>query len=114
MTQLKCTGNTHPCSIADHLWVAVDLRGGGKQESSTDPLCQAQHVECAHCVGLKGLDRIVHVFDGGGRRCEMVDLVHFQHQRVHSVMVEQLKVLMTYPGGWGELSEQRTNFEISI
>jgi len=50
-----------------------------------------------YCVGLDGLDGVVHVLDGGGGGGQVVDLVHLHHQRDDDVMVNQLKVLVTYP-----------------
>jgi len=55
------------------LWVTVDFRGGGDEESSLGSLGKTEHVEGTHERGLDGLDSVVLVMRGGSGACEMVD-----------------------------------------
>ena len=55
------------------LWVTVDFRGGGDEESSLGSLGKTEHVEGTHERSLDGLDSVVLVVRGGGGACEMVD-----------------------------------------
>ena len=35
------------------------------------------------------------IVDGGGRACEVEDLIHFDEKRMGDVMAEQLEILVT-------------------
>lgn len=50
-----------------------------------------------HCVSFDGFDRIVHVMRRRCRTGQMVNLIHFDEQRIDDVMVNELEVLVTEP-----------------
>jgi hypothetical protein len=55
------------------LWVTIDFRGGGDEETGLGSLGETEHVEGTHERGLDGLDSVVLVVRGGCGACKMVD-----------------------------------------
>jgi len=49
-------------------WIAVDLRGGGKQETGALLHCQAKRIVGSQRANLESLDRKAQIVDGAGRR----------------------------------------------
>ena len=59
------------------------LTGGGDEDLGLGALGQPQHVDGADCVGLDGLDGVVHVVGRGGGGRQVVDLVHLDEQGIY-------------------------------
>ena len=75
-----------------HLRIAVDLARRGLQHLRPATLGHAEHVDRAHHRRLHRLDRVVLVMARGGRAGEVVDLVHFQPERMDDVVPQQFEV----------------------
>jgi len=72
--------------------ITVDLTGAGKQEACTHSLCQTQHVQRSHHVGLDGLDGVELVMNGGSGASQVVDLVNLQEDGFNDVVPNQFEV----------------------
>jgi len=72
--------------------VSIDLRGGGLQDFSPETLGQAQHIDGAMDIDLRGLNRIILIMDGGGRTGKIVDFIHFDIEGKGDVMAKELEI----------------------
>lgn len=85
----------HPTPVAlglgVHVWVAVDLAGGGLQYPRTSPLGKPEHVDRSVHAGLGGLDRVVLVVHRRGRAGQVVDAVHLHVERKCHVVADELE-----------------------
>ena len=96
------------------LWVTVDFRGGGDEESSLCSLGKTEHVEGTHERGLDGLDSVVLVVRRGSGACKMVDFwtsaaillevpskltVNLDQEWLNDIVSDHLEVGVTDPVG---------------
>uniref|UniRef100_A0A2P2M447 Uncharacterized protein n=1 Tax=Rhizophora mucronata TaxID=61149 RepID=A0A2P2M447_RHIMU len=71
--------------------VSINLTCTCEQKPRPYPLCQTQHVQRTHHIGLDSLDRIELIMD---RRCgasQVVDLINFQQNRLDDIVSNELK-----------------------
>lgn len=79
--------------------IAIDFRSAREQETRLCTLCETERVEGAEKVGLDGLDLVGLVRNRTCRAGEMVDLVHFDDERLDDVVTDELKIGMPDPLG---------------
>lgn len=79
------------------LWIAVDFRSRGEQETGLDSLGQPKHVVGSKEACFEGLDGVGLVVDGASGASEMVDLVDLDQDAIHNVMADELKVRVAQP-----------------
>jgi hypothetical protein len=72
--------------------ISVHFARARQQELCTHPLCEPEHVERAHDVGLDGLDRVELVEDGGGGARQVVDLVDLEEDGLDHVVADELEL----------------------
>ena len=78
-----------------HFRVAINLTGGGLEDSGLGALGQAQHVDRTVDAGLGGLHRVPLVVDGRCRAGQVVDFVDLDKERKGHVVAHQLEMRVT-------------------
>ena len=71
--------------------IAIDLRGGGLEDTGFHPLGQSQAVDSPNHGGLHRLDGIVLVVRGGCRAGEIVNPVDLEFERVDDIVAHELE-----------------------
>ena len=71
--------------------IAIDLGGGGLEDTGFHPLCQSQAVDGPDHGGLHRLDGVVLVVGGGSWAGEVVDAVNLELERVDDVMAHEFE-----------------------
>lgn len=79
------------------LGVTVHFGGGRDEESGLGSFGQTKHVQSPHEGGFGGLDRVVLVVGRRSRTCQVVNLVHFDHERLDNIVSDEFKVGVTDP-----------------
>ena len=79
--------------------VAIDLGGGGLEDTGFNPFAEAKGVHHAQDGGLGGLDGVVLVERRGGGTGEIVDLIDFEFVRIADVVTDEFEVGMIDEGG---------------
>ena len=75
-----------------NLRVAVDLACRCLEDLGPAAAGHAQEVDRAHHARLHRLDGVVLIVAGGSRAGEVIDLVHFEPERVDDVVADELEV----------------------
>jgi hypothetical protein len=73
--------------------IAVCFRRRSQEEPRIVAARELQHVACSRRAGLQGLDRIFHIKDRTGKRCQMKDPLYLATHvlRVTDVMFEEFE-----------------------
>ena len=74
-----------------HVWIAIDLTGGGEQQAGLYAAGQAQHVVRAKETGFGGFDRTGLVVNWRSRAGEVTDAIDFELDRFGDVVADELK-----------------------
>src|SRR3954468_23870963 len=82
-----------------HYRIAVHLGGRGLQDLGFETLAQSQHIDRADHAGLGRLYWIELIRDRRGRTGEIIDLVHFDKQRVRYIMPHRLEMRVAEQDG---------------
>ena len=90
------TNRIHTTTIRLGLWmhfgIAVDFTGRGLKNSGMTTLGHPQQINRPHHRSLHGLDRIELVMAGSGGAGQIVNLIHFQKQRIDDVVPDHFEV----------------------
>lgn len=72
-------------------WVTINFTCASQQEPCANSLCQTQHIQGTHDIGLDRLDRVVLVVHGRRGAREVVDPVDLEEDWLDDIVAEQLE-----------------------
>lgn len=77
--------------------ITIHFRSRGEQNAGTRAACELEHVQRTHERRLGSANGVVLVEDWGGRASHVVDLIHFEVDRVNDIVSNELKPFVPNP-----------------